>query len=480
MLAPLRKVTADTPPAQQQSRIEMVQRHAQRMLRLVNQLMDFRRLEEGALRVYPRYMDLAATARKMLGEFEPHLASQQLRLETILPQEPVHIFADPEKLELIFFNLLSNSLKYTPAGGWIRVEVAQGVGDQVQLVVCNAGPPLSEKDLAQLFKPFFRGGQASLTPGSGIGLAFTRALVEMHQGRIEARSGPDTGLCIVITLPAGQAPVAEEAPATAVAPPPAPETGLPCLLVADDSADIRALIRQELGRRFDVVEARSGAEALTLAQQCDPDIVLLDVMMPPPDGIAVCRTLKAGADTRHIPVVLLTGLTGTEPHLQGLEAGADDVVTKPFSPVVLLALLENLLRNRALIRRQVVKDLILEPDPDEPPGDQQLLRQLVSIVERRMADPAFGPEALVAELPFGKSYVYKHIKELTGQTPGIFIRSLRLKRAATLLRKSPLLNVSQVAYQVGFEDPAYFSRCFKEQFSVTPRALHKGEKMLPD
>ena len=452
-------------PGPQQQRLGLVQRHAGRLIRLVNQLMDFRRLEEGALHLRPLYMDLAGFVRHAVEPFEALAAERQQRLVLDLPGQPVYVSGDPEKLEQILYNLLSNATKYAPTGDEIQVSLRAPAGEQLHLQIANGGEGLPPASLQKIFTPFFRGEAEPTAPGSGIGLAFTRALVELHGGEIHLGSPEGAGFVVDVYLPAAPPPAAP-LPGPAAA-------GLPLLLVADDSSDIRALIQLELGTVFQVMEASGGQEALDRAREIQPDLVLLDIKMPGgPDGLTVCRTLKQDPATRHIPVVLLSALDSDASKLDGLETGADDFVAKPFSPAVLRALLQSLLHNRDLTRRQVL-DRLLMGDAEGPPQtpEEQFLQDVITRIEAQMADPDFGPEALVGAMPFGKSYVYREVKALTGQTPSLLIRSLRLRRAAALLKADPLANVSQVAYQVGFKDPAYFSRCFREMFGVSPKAF---------
>ncbi|MEO1451388.1 MAG: ATP-binding protein, partial [Bacteroidota bacterium] len=395
-------------------RLQFIDRHTHRLIRLVNQLMDFRRLEENVLELNPQRVDLGNLVGQSVQAFEVNASDKRLGFRLKIPAMPTYVLGDAEKLEQILYNLLSNATKYAPEGGDIQVHLTScHKNAKTTLRVWNAGPGLAPETLESLFQPFVRGTGNHPQPGSGIGLAFTRALVELHGGDIRLESAPGAGVAALVRLPCAAAQtetsIRIERPAVDHSP-----QALPVLLVADDQPDIRGLIQREYQQDFQILPASNGLEALEIAYQEQPDIILLDVRMPGgPDGISVCQQLKQSADTRHIPVIMLSAQDTAADQVAGLEHGADEYVTKPFSIEVLRALLKSQLRNRQLVREQTMQQLLLgqevpasspqvhpesEPDP--------FLTEIMHLVQAHLSDPTFGVDQLLAHMPYGKSHLY--------------------------------------------------------------------------
>jgi signal transduction histidine kinase/ligand-binding sensor domain-containing protein/DNA-binding response OmpR family regulator len=507
----------------------VVLRNAQRLLTLINRLLDLSKLEAGALRLLPTSGDVARTVRQLVAAFESLAASRSISLhfEAAAPELPL-VF-DEAKLEDVLTNLLANALRFTPTGGEVRVRVAGTTPTAtaplggVSIVVQDSGVGIAAPDLPHLFDRFYQASTPAAGPlrtGTGIGLALVRELTELHGGTVTVSSAPGAGATFTVWLPAGLRPVAEmppvaEAPLSAVegvmaelaaetalsAPPePALTPDADLVLVIEDSAEIREFIRATLvAEGYRVLLAAEGPMGVALARAEVPDLVVSDVMMPGLDGYQVCARLKADPATSHIPIVLLTAKSGPDARLEGLETGADSFLTKPFAPRELRAQVRNLLALRQQVRARVEAALRpasagqeapapaqptpAAPDPLAahvaavaalPSADQKFLSRLNELILQHLDDEEFGVDQLGQEIGLSRTQLHRKLKALTGQSPGDCIRQTRLLRALALLQ-ARVGTVAEVAYQVGFSSPNHFSTAFSKQFGYPPSAVGKGE-----
>ena len=383
-------------------------------------------------------------------------------------------------------NLLSNAFKFTPSAGtvavhlrWVEAEAETPAG--LELTVRDTGCGIAAAQLPHVFDRFYQADASDTREheGSGIGLALTKELVELHGGTIVLRSEPGQGTTAVVRLPlplaaappAPAPPVPTEAaawlPAAAAAPELAAPAEAPLVLIMEDNADMRAYLRTVLTPTYHLLEAPNGEAGLALAREHLPDLVLSDAMMPRLDGYGVCRALKLDARTSHIPLVLLTAKADLPSRLQGLDTGADAYLTKPFRREELLAQLRNLVLGRqqlqAAYRRSLAEPAALRP----PTMEEAFLARVRQAVEAALADETLGVEALASELALSRTQLHRKLKALTGQAPGDFIRLVRLNRAHALLAGGTA-TVAEVAYQVGYGNPANFSTSFSRHFGYAP------------
>jgi signal transduction histidine kinase/DNA-binding response OmpR family regulator len=495
IISPLEQMLTETGTAGPRPELALMHRNARRLLHLINQLLDIARLEAGSMQLLPVPTDLAAAAQAAVVAFAPLAQAKDvsLHLETPPAAAPLPpLYADPDKLEHIIYNLLSNALKFTPAGGqvWVKVAAAEG---QAELTVQDSGIGIADEQLPRVFERFHQ-ADASHTRqygGSGVGLALVRELVNLHGGSISAASQVGVGSSFCVSLPLGTA----HLPAEVIQPAPVNETAgsaarwvetplevladtetddpddeRPLVLIVDDSADIRQYLRQCLGGSYRLLLAADGEQGLARAQAALPDLVVSDLMMPGLDGIGLCQQLKTDERTSHIPVVLLTARTNEASRLRGLDTGADDYLTKPFRPAELQARVRNLIEQRRQLRQRFGREVTLQPrDISITSADETFLNRALAVVETHLADSDFSAEDFASAMALSRMQLHRKLKALTDQSTTEFVRTLRLRRAADLLA-GQVGNVADVAYATGFSNLSYFARCFREQHGQLPSA----------
>lgn len=469
---------------------EVMHRNATRLHHLINQILILRKTEEGLMKLSVNAHDLVEFLKDICIAFRELAHSHQVEFRFSTEVKTLPVWFDREQLEKVFYNLLSNAFKFTDAGGHVGVHIAT-VDNQVQVQVHDDGKGIGAEELPRVFDAFYTGkADATLkkNAGTGIGLSISKSIVDLHGGSIRAESaGEGRGSCFTVWLPLGHAQFKpEDLETTAVAqaaPYPAsslaqPEYGSgkhpdpvgkekPLVLVVDDHDDIRAYLRGRLQALYQVEEAAGGVEAWKKTRELVPDVVISDIIMPELDGLALCRKIKTDALTSHIPVLLLTAKGNTSTQIDGLEAGADAYMAKPFDPELLLARVRNLILAQERLQKHVQHGTqVVLKDLDISHLDQQFLEKCIDLIERHIADPDYSVEQLGKTLFMSRMQLYRKIKALTGDSPNHFIRGLRLSRAAQLLEKG--YSVAEVTYQVGFQDLKYFRESFRKQFGTNP------------
>ncbi len=478
-----------------QDQHSLMLRNGERLLSLINQILDLSRLQAGALSLKLRTADLVGFARTTAGAFSSYAERYGIELRFEGPVRAFRCTFDPEQLEKVLLNLLSNAVKFTEPGGAVVVEV-RALGATAEIMVRDTGLGIAPDELPRVFDRFYQADSSSTRryPGTGIGLALAKELVELHGGEIFAESTLGEGSTFTVRLPVSgpegaaasaglpsdhavtnhehrvvAAPPLVERPEQATAgPSPEGDDGgedRTTVLVVDDNADVRAYIRSVLDDTYSVIEARDGEEGLEAARAALPDLIVADVMMPQLDGLALGRALKEDPMTDAIPVVLLTARAAPEDHVAGLEHGADSYLVKPFHPEVLEACVTNLLEQRRRLRERFRQGEATPPAtmPDPHPLD----RRLRPLVEACLADPDFGPDALADAADLSYHQLYRALRDELGVTPSGFIRRIRVECAAELLRQRAG-SVTEIAYSVGFDSLSYFRRSFHERFDASP------------
>ncbi|HEY8955004.1 hybrid sensor histidine kinase/response regulator transcription factor [Chitinophaga sp.] len=476
-----------------QSTLLQLRNNADRLLKLVNELMDFRKAETNHLRLHVQEQDLIPFLDHIYTSFREISLNRNITMVFRHEVEHAWVYFDREQLEKVFFNLLSNAFKFTPDGGRIQLHVTASRQNTV-ITVTDNGRGIAPAYLDKLFTNFFQVQDHGLqNTGYGIGLALSKNIVEQHKGTLTVESEPSTPekegrTCFTVSLPAGAKHFegsqhvvggAPPAPAPLAKPTVAPEepgitvTGTlqPFTIhIVEDNPELRALISQTFRDQYLVLESVNGADGLATATAQLPDIVISDVMMPEMDGLQLCQALKTDERTSHIPVVLLTAKSSQTDHVSGLETGADLYLTKPFSTKVLALNVRNLIASREKIREHFSRQLqTAAVIPDALPNslDNAFLEKVMALVEEHMDDPEFGVEMLARKVAMSQPVLYKKLKAVTNMSVNDFVKSLRLKKAAALIRTRQH-TVYQVAYMVGYNDRKYFSREFKKQFGKTP------------
>jgi len=477
----------DTLTAGQRTLLSMVRRNVKVVLRLVREILDFRKTQKGKMSMTLSTFSLDESLREWTDAFIPAAERRGVALRLDVPGGTM-ITADNEKIESIVYNLLSNAIKYTPRGGVVSVSAARHGGDVV-LKVADTGAGIPKDSLPQVFDRFFQAGTCS-AGGTGIGLAIVRAFAELHGGTVSVESEEGRGAEFTVVIPSGAGRGAADASAAVSAPDDGyavrgmtVEKSAPGgagklldmvedgrgerlrVLVVDDNDDVRGYISSVLSGFYDVCEAPDGQSGLDTAAGTVPDLIICDIMMPVMDGLEMCRRIKSETATSHIPVLLLTARTQEGQRAEGYDCGADGYITKPFSSKVLLSRVRNLLDNRRRLREAYSKDGLAEERPES--ADSIFIKSLRDKIAANMADSGFSVETLSADMGLSRVQLYRKVKALTGSTPVEFIRLVRLRRAERLLRQGGK-TVAEVSYEVGFSSPSYFSKCFKEHFGRLP------------
>lgn len=469
--------------------LELMKKNVNILLRLVNQILDFRKVENGRMELHLEPFDLLSNFRSWNDSFRMALLKKHISFSfEAMPDADFRIMADCEKMERIYFNLLSNAVKYTPENGKIVVSLQADVAS-LRFSVFNSGSYVSSQEVDAIFERFYQidGHQA----GTGIGLALVRAFVEMHGGQITAQSDekgttftvllPAQSISqyhpTVVTLPAGETEVsatlveselsADEEEAGA--------TGRPTVLVIDDNADIRHYVKTLLAEEYQVLDAPEAATGIRLAMKYVPDVIVSDVMMPGMDGVECCRRLKTELQTCHIPVILLTACSLDEQRIQGYNGGADSYISKPFNSQLLLSRIRNLIDSRRQLRQFFGDNQTLAKE-NLSDMDKDFVSRFKALVEEKMGDAELNVEDLGKDMGLSRVQLYRKLKSLTNYAPNELLRQARLKKAASLLASSEM-TIAEIAYEVGFSSPSYFTKCYKEQFGESPTDFLKRKKL---
>ena len=481
-------------------------RNTQKLLRLINQLLDLSKLGVGSLKLEASRGDLG----KFLGLVAESFKSQADRqCITFTYQEegaPFMLYFDAAKLEDIVCNLLSNAFKFTPEYGSISMKLSKAFdkslsGEWAQISIKDTGIGIPQDQLNSIFDRFYQvdGESPSATKGTGIGLALTKELVDLHHGKIYLTSEVDQGSEFVVLLPVDRDHIGDQDIVATPAPSVSefgeltglhqtavhhndrqPLLSLPLILVVEDDPDLRAYITEHLETNHRILEASNGQEAFGLAVKHQPELILSDVKMPVMGGVALCRKIKQDERVSHIPVVLLTGKVDVENEIKGLEHGADYYFTKPFNSKLLQLRIYNIIQSRAALKSHFSSNQKLYLEPSQVTlnsRDEVFLKEALSTVEEHISDPDFTVIEFGKELGLSRMKLYRKLKSITGQSANEFIRTIRLKRAAQLIEQNQM-TIAEITYEVGFNDLQYFRECFKKHFGVTPSKYldHLGAK----
>lgn len=483
ILTPLERMLRQGHAGEQSAQLQLIHRNARRLLHLVNQLLDFRKMEVQEISLHPVRDDIIRFINEIVQSFTDIAEKKNIALRMETTVHSLDASFDKDKLERILFNLLSNAFKFTPENGQVRVildirepSAAEHAGSMLRIRVEDSGIGIPSEKQAAIFERFFQHETSStvVNPGSGIGLAITREFVRLHHGSIMVDSTPGKGSCFTVLLPVDvtnprpgtvlTTTFSREHPAAATRQVPKRYT----LLLVEDNEDFRFYLKDNLSYYFNILEASNGSEGWSKALTAHPDIVVTDIMMPEMNGIELAARLKKDTRTNRIPVILLTARATEEQQLEGYQSGANDYITKPFNFEILLARIRNLLSEKRQQRKSEPAKVDISPaDIEMPTADETFLDQAIGIVEKNMGQKNFSVEQLSKSLFVSRVTLYKKLVAITGKTPIEFIRTIRLKRAAQLLEQGQM-TVAQAAYEVGFNNPKYFSRYFREEYGMLP------------
>jgi signal transduction histidine kinase/DNA-binding response OmpR family regulator len=489
-------------------------RNSDRLLNLINEILDLSKIESGKMKLQVAKTDILQLAKGLVLSFSSLAESKKITLNFNTNEKSLYGYIDRDKVEKIFTNILSNAFKYTPEGKEIEVTVEIPKSkhqiankyqvpnyqlpdpnpDFVEITISNTGAFIPEEQLNKIFDRFYQahGGYKKDSRGSGVGLALTKELVEIHHGTITVKSIQDKKTTFNVILPVDKAHYLDDeiidtipSKIPSVVKQQHEETSetveiqsnqqkvshkksLPILLIVEDYPDVTSYICSFLDKKYHIITAENGKEGLKKALAKFPDLIISDVMMPEMDGFELCRRIKSDERISHIPLILLTAKADLDSKLEGLEFGADDYIVKPFDAEELTVRSENLLEQRRRLRDHFEREITLHPSEITVNSmDEQFMQRVIELIEQHMDDTDFSVERFAEEIGMSRRHLNRKLHALVSHSALDFIRTIRLKRAAQLLREKSD-SIAQIAYKVGFNNPAYFAQCFRQRFGTSP------------
>jgi signal transduction histidine kinase/ligand-binding sensor domain-containing protein/DNA-binding response OmpR family regulator len=520
ILGPVKQIIERTKEEKTRDDLKVVNKNANRLLGLVNQLLDISKLESGNMKLQTSPENIVQLLKALVLSFTSYAERKRITLKFNSSQDEIIVYIDKDKVEKMITNVLSNAFKFTPEGGRIEVTLKPSSfpplvkgelkGGFVEISVRDTGIGIPKEKLSKIFDRFYQvdGSHTREQEGTGIGLALTKELVELHKGTIEVES--EAGKCTIVTisLPLGkehlkleeiceqslslqkesfgqtlskgegfsEQTIFPEETKTEKDISLITETDKPFLLIVEDNSDVRNYIKNNLEKDYRILEAVDGEDGWNKALEHMADLIVSDVMMPKMDGFELCKKLKTDEQTSHIPIILLTAKAASSDKIEGYEIGADDYIMKPFEPAELKARIKNLIEQRKRIHEHFKKHGLFEiEERNITPVDQKFLQKAVSVINEHISDTTFGVEVFAEKMNVSRSLIFKKINSLTGEPPIELIKRIRLNKAASLIGKD-FGNISEIALEVGFSNPSYFSECFKKQFGVAPSNYHQYNK----
>lgn len=483
ILAPLDRLIVSLRESPYASDLGLIQKNANRLLRVINQILDFRKVEGKQEKLAVREIDLVPFVGEIKSYFDSMASVRVISYTFTSSIKQCTLWIDPDLLEKVFFNLLSNAFKFTPEGGSVRIELTEE-GDRVFIQVIDTGSGIRPANLPHLFDRFYTEDRSM---GTGIGLHLVKEYIHMHGGEIRVESEPGQRTTFTVCLRKGKAHFEDsDLMETSVSHQAYEASRLDdsetkemlsktypyTILITEDDDEVRCFLERELSLHFKIRTAANGKDALRVLEEEEISLVVSDVMMPEMNGFELCRTIKSQLPFSHIPVILLTALTDERQRIFGITGGADDYIQKPFHTDYVKIKIIHLLQERQKLRERLLEKLrdnkLLLSEPEKVESiDDAFLRKFAEQIEAVYADPEYNVEKLSETLGLSRGHLHRKIKELTGTAPVEFLRTYRLNKATQLLRQNAY-TVSEVAYRTGFSSPAYFSKCFKAVYGVTP------------
>lgn len=473
----------------------LINRNGKRLLNLVNQLLDFRKMEEHELRLNPKKADIIRFIEEAAYSFSDIAENKHISLIFNTQIASLVTSFDHDKIERIFFNLLSNAFKFTPEGGRVEVKLSlhdpEDVKKLLKIEVIDNGIGIPAEKIDKIFDRFFQNEVpgSMVNQGSGIGLAITKEFVNLHEGVIKVSSTVNQGSCFTILVPVNPDHILQDTDKNFLI---TNDTGIiqqdviaeadfnvacnvrdhnckkPVVLIIEDSEDFRFYLKDNLKNHFHILEAVNGRDGWQKALALHPNLIVSDISMPEMNGIDLCKKIKNDSRTAHIPVILLTALISHDSQLMGLETGASDYLTKPFNFEILLSRIKNLLNQQTALKKTYQKQLDVNAVVEATPvNDENFMNNIMKLIDKKIADPDFSVEELSSEMAMSRVTLYRKVLQMTERTPVEFIKLIRLKRSAQLLTNSHL-NIAEIAYRVGFNNPKYFTKLFKQEFNMLP------------
>ena len=474
----------------------LILNNSQRLLSLVNQLLDFRKSVYEGMKLKTTYSNVMETIESNIDAFDFMAREKAIKVSFTNESKIVEGWFDKEKLDIILFNILSNAFKFTPENGFVEIDLKSVEAgndfefNSLKLTVSNSGKGIPKHLHEKVFDRFYQVGSESVSsnPGTGIGLSLVKNLVELHHGKITLESEPDVVTTFTIYLPYEKQAYRDDeifdfkrdadrrtkelvdnlAKKTEPLVSKTQNTDLQKILIVEDNSELRDFLSDYLSAGYHILTAGNGFEGLRICESENPDLIISDVMMENLDGLQFCETIKSTPEISHIPVILMTALASVENKITGYKVGADDYITKPFEPELLKIRVENILENLKKARNGFAKNVnVSAKELTISKIDEDFMQQIIDLLEKNLDNSDFDIDSFCKNIGVSPSQLYRKIKSITGLSPNEFIRTYRLKKAAVLIQESNL-NISEIAYKVGFNDALYFSKCFKKQFGTTP------------
>ncbi len=483
----------------EKSKLQVAKRNARRLLKLINQLLDLSKLETGNMELVLSQYNMVAFLKGLFYSFESIATARKITLSFKTVSDNIPMVFDLDKMEKVFYNLIFNALKYTNEKGEVEVKIKMVDSLHVEICVTDNGSGIPKKYLPHIFDRFFQVENTSTRnyEGTGIGLALVKELVELHHGFVNVKSREGEGSSFIVKLPVGEINKAEQSCEIQVpnddfdieilqeekttetdglngSTKKQPVDNREIVLVVEDNNDVRAFICEQLESEYQIIQAENGEQGMLLALEIVPDLIVTDLMMPKINGFRLCKAVRDNERTSHIPVIMLTAKVGFDDKMEGLETGVDDYVTKPFSSKELMVRIKNLINQRKLLRARFKTSTVIKPSEVSALSiDQVFLDKIIKMIEANFENQDFTPDLLAGEVNMSVSQLNRKLNALINQPAGQLMRSLRLQRAADLLMQKAG-TVSEICYQLDFNDPAYFSRAFKKQFGCSPSEYFKN------
>lgn len=485
IIAPLEYLLKKEENPDTRKQLKTIDRNAHNLLSLVNQLLDFRRIEMKGETLALETFNLKDMLSRIYESFLPMSEEKNIRFDFHCHPETFLVTADSPKIEKVVNNLLSNAFKFTPQGGHVTLKAYPEPSDGREMAVIQVeddGIGIPTEEQTHIFERFHQASSHKGNTGSGIGLNVAKEYVQMHHGKIDVSSGSGKGSRFTVRIPIGNishvaSPLLPAAPQQEhpVDNPtlPVDYTVRPKILLVEDNNDFRHYLQEELRRHFVVFEASDGEEGEAVALQQKPDIIITDLMMPKMDGIELCKRIKHNIDVSHIPIILLTASASVENEERGYKEGADAYMTKPFKWEILTARIHNLLAQRRQQQNEFKQNAEAEAkDVTISPADEDFLNKALRFVEKNMDNSEYSVDELSDDMAMSRATLFRKMRSVIGMSPTDFIRNTRLKRAAQLITEGRL-SVTEIAYSVGYSSPGHFTKSFKKEFGVLPTQYHK-------
>lgn len=496
ILGPAKQLLSKFDDENVKQELDLIHRSAKKLNRLVDELLDISKIESGEMKLKACPVNLVTAVKEMTLSFSSLAERKNITFRISSDEDEIIAYVDKEKFDKILTNVLSNAFKFTPEGGNIEVHVRKHK-EQAEIEISDTGMGIPQHQIDKIFDRFYQvdGSHTRTHGGTGIGLSLTKELIELHKGKIEVESEEGKGSTFKIYFQLGKEHLkpeeiceeqyeyekVEERTSEEIENIPdkkrtlvteISESGRPTMLIVEDNSDVRKYITVILENQYEIYEAKDGEEGLEQSFKLIPDLIISDIMMPKMDGFQMCKRLKSDERTSHIPIIMLTAKATMQDKVSGLELGADDYIMKPFEAEELKARISNLLEQRKRLQQHFRKYGLTDIDEKQLlPIDQKFLQNAVDVISKHISDTSFSVEVFADKLAVSRSLLFKKIEALFGESPNELIRRIRLNKAARLIERNTG-NISEIALEVGFNNPSYFAECFKKQFGVSPSQYH--------